>query len=163
MTQEPDRNDHCAKPSVEFIGAALGDEAGATDEAWEALEQLLVAAQTDFDAAIGNGSGLVDQVLNRVSRRPTSARKRMLAAAALLVCCGAAWIAASRTRELAAPAAARAWVADAAWDDRLDVELAWMHSRAFEMETQWRRSADEAVFVRQQMDALEAEFDGDSL
>jgi hypothetical protein len=38
-----------------------------------------------------------------------------------------------------------------------------MHSRAFEMETQWRRTSDEAAFVRQQMDALEAEFDGDSL
>lgn len=163
MTQQPDRNDHCAKPSVEFIGATLGDETCAEDEAWVALEQLLDAAQTDFDAAIGNGSGLVDQIHKRVSRRRSSARKRMLAAAAMLVCCGAAWIAADRNREKAAPAAARAWVADAAWDDRLDVELAWMHSRAFEMETQWRRSSDEAVFVRQQMDALEAEFDGDSL
>lgn len=163
MTQDPERNDHCAKPSVESIGAALGDEAGATDEAWAAFEQLLDAAQPDFDAAIGNGSALVDQVLETGSRRRTFARKRMLAAAALLVCCGAAWIAANRTREHAAPAAARAWVADAAWDDRLDVELAWMHSRAFEMETQWRRTSDEAAFVRQQMDALEAEFDGDSL
>lgn len=163
MTQEPDLNDRCAKPLADFIGVTLGDETRADDEAWSALEQLLDAAQTDFDAAIGDGSGLVDQVLKKVSRRRTSARKRMLAAAALLVCFGAAWLAAGRTGELAAPAAARTWVADAVWDDRLDVELAWTHRRAFEMEARWRRSSDEAAFVIQQMDALEAEFGGDSL
>lgn len=163
MTQEPDRNDPLTKPAADFGGDLLGDETSAEGEAWAALEQLLDAAQTDLDAAIGNGSGLVDQVLKRGSRRRSFARKRMLAAAALLVCCGAAWLAAGRTGELAAPAAARTWVADATWDDRLDLELAWTHSRAFEMEAQWRRSSDEATFVRQQMDALEAEFGGDSL
>lgn len=163
MRQEPERNDRSTNPSADFVDASCVDEASSADEAWAALEQLLDAAQTDFDAAIGNGSGLVDQVLKKVSRRRTSARKRMLAAAALLVCCGAAWWAAGRAREHAAPAAARTWVADAVWDDRLDVELAWTHSRAFEMESQWRRSSDEAAFVRQQMDALEAELGGDSL
>ena len=163
MTQEPDRNDPLMKPAADFGDALLGDETGAEGEAWAAFEQLLDAAQTDFDATIGNGSGLADQVLKIGLRRRTFARKRMLAAAALLVCCGAAWIAANRTREHAAPAAARAWAADAVWDDRMDLELAWTHSRAFEMESQWRRPSDEAAFVRQQMDALEAEFGGDSL
>lgn len=163
MTQEPDRKDRCTKPSADFVGATRVDETGPADEAWGTFEQLLDAAQTDFNAAIGNGSGLVDQVLKKVSRRRTTARKRMLAAAALLACCGAAWLAAGRKGEHAAPAAARVLVADAAWDDRLDMELAWTHSQAFEMESQWRRSSDEAAFVRQQMDALEAEFGSDSL
>ncbi|HUY91597.1 MAG TPA: hypothetical protein VMV10_22845 [Pirellulales bacterium] len=150
--------------------SAFGDESAASDEAWTALAQLLDAAQPDFDAALDDEAAWIGGVRRRVAQRRKQAKRRVLAAAAaLLACCGAGWIAASRMPQRAAApeppdAAPAAFAVTAAWDDdELDLELAWTLRHAATIESQWRRPADRLAFVRQQMDELQAEFDGDSL
>ena len=160
--------------------AAFGDEP-ATDEAWAAFEQLLDAAQPDFELAPNAEAAWVDGVRRRLAARRTHAKKRLWAAAAtVLACGGAGWFAAGQAparapapepRQIAAAFAGPAagddrtdWNARADWDARgLDLELAWTSQLAANIETQWQCPADRLAYVRGQMDALEAEFDGDSL
>ena len=143
-------------------------------EAWSAWRQLLDAAQPEVDAALGDQAALVERVQRRMATRRTQRRRLSLAAAAaLLACGGAAWLTAGRAPEIAAPpqpqAVARASSAAAAsgddgWgDESLDQELALTLRRAAALESQWRRPTDNLAYVRRQMDALEAEFNGDSL
>ncbi len=127
-----------------------------------------------MDAALGDQAALVERVQRRMATRRTQRRRLSLAAAAaLLACGGAAWLTAGRAPEIAAPpqpqAVARASSAAAAsgddgWgDESLDQELALTLRRAAALESQWRRPTDNLAYVRRQMDALEAEFNGDSL
>lgn len=82
----------------------------------------------------------------------------------LLACGGAVWFAAGRPAEVVDPEPRVALAEPADWDDEgLDLELAWTLYQADAIESQWRRPVDNLAFVRQQMDALEAEFEDDSL
>lgn len=155
--------------------AACGEEPAASAEAWAAFAQLLDAAQADFELAPNAEAAWIDGVRRRLAARRVHARKRLwAAAAAVLVCCGAGWFAAGRIAARApAPEPrqiAAAFAGPAAWDDRtawdaklLDLELAWTSHLAADIESQWQSPADRLAYVRGQLDALEAEFDGDSL
>jgi len=158
MTHEPSpyRDAECGSQ------ASL-DEAAANEEAWTALRQLLDAAQGEFETALGDPAALGDRLYRRIAGRRMRRRTLSLAAAMLLAC--GAWFAASRPFDGVAPSQPRAALASVGdWDDdALDLELAWAARKADAIESQWRRPADEVAFVRQQMDALEAEFEGNSL
>lgn len=164
MTHEssPYRDAEC-RPSAPADEAAA-NEAVANEEAWTALRQLLDAAQGEFETALGDPAALGDRLHRRIARRRMRRRTLSLAAAAMLLACGA-WLVASRPFDGVAPSQRRAALADVGdWDDdALDLELAWAARKAEAIESQWRRPADESAFVRQQMDALEAEFEGNSL
>jgi hypothetical protein len=158
MTQENARHDGQAQ-------APTFDDAVADREAWAAWRQLLDAAQGEFERALGDPARLAERVERRIVRRRRHRRRRLSLAAALLLACGAAgWFTAGRPSEIA-PALPLHGLADAAdWeDDALDLELAWALRRADALESQWRRPADGVAYMRQRMNALEAEFDGGSL
>ncbi|HEV7221172.1 MAG TPA: hypothetical protein VGN42_00625 [Pirellulales bacterium] len=158
MTHQPspDRDAECGSP-------ASPDEVVANDEAWTALRQLLDAAQGDLETALGDPAALAGRLHRRIAGRRRRRRTRGLAAAMLLAC--GAWLAVSRPFGGMAPLQPHAALADVGdWDDdALDLELAWATRKAAAIESQWRRPADALAFVRQQMDALEAEFEGNSL
>jgi hypothetical protein len=159
MTRKPNP-DHDA----ECRSQASPEEAIANDEAWTALRQLLDAAQGDLETALGDPAALAGRLHRRIAGRRRRRRTRGLAAAAMLLACGA-WLVVNRPFGGLAPLQPRAALAGAGdWDDdALDRELAWAMRKADAIESQWRRPADEVAFVRQQMDALEAEFEGNSL
>lgn len=167
MKRRPMLNQIDAEQAAPFADEATAAEnAIEAGEAWTGFAQLLDAVQGEFDAALRDRPEFTDRVLSRVSRRRMFGRRRALAAAAaVLLCGGAAWFAAGRTAGEADQSAGEVLLAAASdWDDhRLDLELDWMHSQASAIESQWRQTADKAAFVQQQMDALEAEFAGDSL
>jgi hypothetical protein len=135
-------------------------------EAWAAWRQLLTAAQPEFEAAVGNPAKLAERVAQELIRRRKTRRRLSLAAAAVLLLGAAAtWFAAGRPSTAVTTSRSTAELADAAdWDnDALDVELALTLHHAEAIESQWRQPADALAYVRRQMDALEAEFDGNSL
>jgi hypothetical protein len=158
MTHEPSpyRDAECGSQ-------AFQDEA-VNEEAWTALRQLLDAAQADLETALGDPAALGDRLHRRIARRRMRRRTLGLAAAAMLLACSG-WLAINRPFDGVAPSQPRAALASAGdWDDdALDRELAWATRKADAIESQWRRPADALAFVRQQMDALEAEFEGNSL
>jgi hypothetical protein len=174
MMHEPSPRWYAEEQSQARPGEADAEVCAAGIEAWSAWRQLLDAVQPEVDAALGDQAKLVERVQRRMSTRRTQRRRLSLAAAAaLLACGGAAWFAAGLVPKVAAPpqppVVARADSAAAAsgddgWgDESLDQELASTVRRAAALESQWRRPTDNLAYVRRQMDALEAEFNGDSL
>ncbi len=161
MTQDPARY-RDLEPSIPVFNENSVDDR----EAWAAWRQLLDAAQPEFEAEVGKPAELAERVVRQFIRRRKTRRRLSLAAAAVLLVAGAAtWFAAGRPSTAVTTPRSNAELADAAdWDnDALDVELALTLHHAEAIESQWRQPADALVYVRQQMDALEAEFAGSSL
>ena len=159
------RQEHARRREAE-AQTTMFDEAFANNEAWAAWRQLLDAAQPDFEAALGDPAAQAERVQRRIVRHRQRRRRGLSVAAALLLAFGAAgWWAARRASETVHRFPLDAPLADAAdWEnDALDSDLALALERADTLELQWRRSVDGLAYMRQQMDALEAEFDGTSL
>lgn len=142
------------------------DETFADSEAWAAWRQLLDAAQPAFEVALGDPAAQAKRVQRRIVRHRQRQRRGLSVAAALLLAFGAVgWLAARRASETALHVPLDAPLADVAdWEnDALDLDLALALERADALELQWRRSIDGLAYMRQQIDALEAECDGTSL
>lgn len=158
MTQED-----APRPDVE-AQTTMFDKACEDSEGWTAWRQLLDSGQPALEAALGDPSAVAKRVQRLIVRHRQRRRRRLSLAAALLLACGAAgWFTARRASETAHPLrAALANVVD--WEnDALDLDLAVALERADALELQWWRSADGLAYMRQKMDALEAEFDSTSL
>lgn len=161
MTQEPARY-----RDVEASIPAFNEDSVEDREAWAAWRQLLDAVQPEFEAAVGNPAELAERVARQLIRQRRIRRRLSLAAAAALLVGGAAtWFAAGRPLTAVAPSQSNAELAEAVdWDnDALDLELTLTLRHADAIESQWRQPTDALAHVRQQMDALEAEFAGSSL